>query len=71
MRKEPRGDRRDDLRAANLGYRICAAISSEPGSPEDYLLRFNEVQRHVTNDPEVNQMIDDFFQPLPLIGFDP
>jgi hypothetical protein len=66
MKLEPRGDRREDVRLAILRSDVRAPYMSRSESPNDLLPKYRA--DNVMLDPEVEQLVNDFLQPLPIKG---
>lgn len=65
LRKEPRGDRRADVRAAVQTAYLRQIHSGEQEDPTTFLPQFSETT--TIEDPEVEQLVDDFLSPQPLM----
>lgn len=66
LRREPRGERRADLRSALASFRIHQSLVDDPMDPDAFVLKFDGP---ISTDPETEQLIQDFFNPnaLPLL----
>ena len=67
MKREPRGDRRRDVNFAVLTAYLRQCWIEGKEDPSTFLVRFDEDD--VIDDPEVEQLVDEFLQPSAMIGF--
>lgn len=65
MSREPRGERRADVRSAVQTAHLRSAWVENDAPPENFLPQFSAA-RQVTSDPETNLQIDNLFDHLQL-----